>query len=73
MTTIEDPPILTLLTEKQVAKAFSVAPRTIRRLSAAGKLPVIRVGDRLARYRPEDVRAFLESSVHTGRPVPSSN
>jgi len=48
-----------LLTVDDVAKVLRLSLRTIRRLIAEGKLPVVRIG-RAIRIRPQAVEAFLE-------------
>jgi excisionase family DNA binding protein len=59
--TIREPRLETeqLLTIDEVAEVLRVSVRTMRRLVACRSLPFIRVG-RLVRFRPEDVRRFLE-------------
>lgn len=48
-----------LLTEREVADALRVSPRTVRRWAAAGTLPAIEVGG-VRRYRADFIRALLE-------------
>lgn len=59
--TIREPRLETerLLTIDEVAEVLRISVRTMRRLVACRSLPFIRVG-RLVRFRPEDVRRFLE-------------
>ena len=44
------------------AEYLGVAPRTIRRLIAAGRLPAYRVSHKLVRVRLRDLDALLEST-----------
>lgn len=68
----EDPPVV--YTTDEVARILRVTPRTIQRLTAAGLLPHRQVGigtgARGARYLPEDVRQYLETSRRVDRPAP---
>lgn len=48
----------TLLTAHDVARKVRVSTRTVRRLVAEGRLPVIRIG-RLVRFRARDVRLLF--------------
>ena len=52
-----------LLRPDQVARMLQVTPRTIRRWGAAGVLERVRLGDRLTRYRAEDVAALVDPST----------
>ncbi len=51
-----------LKTVAEVAAEWGVHRNTIHRLVARGDLRAVRVGRRL-RFRPEDVRAYLERDV----------
>jgi excisionase family DNA binding protein len=47
-----------LLTAKQVARDLNVSLRTVRRLIAQQKLPVVRIG-KAVRITPEALAAFI--------------
>jgi excisionase family DNA binding protein len=61
-----DPIVPRLLTVEQVAGAVQTSPRTVRRLIANKKLPVIRIG-RLIRIRPEAYAALLDKLTRDDR------
>jgi len=44
-----------LLTLREAGESFGVSPHTIRRWARLGKLPVVRLGGRTIRFRPEDL------------------
>ena len=48
-----------LYTPKQVAGLLQVSLTTIRRWTADGQLPCLKIGGGI-RYRPRDVRAFID-------------
>jgi excisionase family DNA binding protein len=48
-----------LLSVRQVATIMCICPTTVRRYSASGKLPHVRIGNRL-RFYPAVVADFLE-------------
>jgi len=58
-----------LLSTREVAGRLGVSEYTVRRMARAGKLPKVRVGERLVRYRETDVQALIEH----GRTVASSH
>jgi excisionase family DNA binding protein len=49
-----------LLRRAQVADLLGVSRSTLDRIVRAGELAVVRI-DRMPRFRPEDVRAFISS------------
>jgi excisionase family DNA binding protein len=53
---------------QQVAEAYGLSPRTIRRYIAAGRLTAIRVGPRVIRRDADQVRKQLD-----GEPVTTTN
>lgn len=53
-----------LLTTSEAAKALGLSTAFLERDRWAGaKIPFVRLGRRAIRYRPEDINAFIESSV----------
>jgi excisionase family DNA binding protein len=50
-----------LLRRRDVAELLGVSVRTVNRLAERGELDVVRIG-RGARFRADDVRAFIERS-----------
>ena len=54
-----------LLTLPQVADRLQVSMSTVRRLVAAGKLKVVRIGSRNQRVRPDDLRAYIAAQTTT--------
>jgi excisionase family DNA binding protein len=57
-----------LLTVKQVSDLLNIHPNTLRRWSAEGRIPMVRVsnrGDR--RFRKEDVQRYLDE-LNRGNP-----
>jgi excisionase family DNA binding protein len=50
-----------LLTVPEVAELLRLSPRSIRRLIADGRLPVVCLGHAI-RIRPQDVEALVASS-----------
>lgn len=53
-----------LLTTSEAAKALGLSTAFLERDRWAGaKIPFVRLGRRAIRYRPEDIEAFIESSV----------
>ena len=56
---------LNLLTRADVCKALQVCGRTLRTYEKAGRLPVIKVNQRVLRYREEDIQRFLQESTST--------
>jgi len=55
-----------LLTLQQVADRLQVSISTVRRLVDAGELRAVRIGRNL-RVRPEDLAAYIEANVETGK------
>jgi len=51
-----------LLTVADVAKRLSVSTRTIQRLVAGRRLPVIRLGPRLIRFDPARIEQWIARS-----------
>jgi excisionase family DNA binding protein len=51
-----------LLTPAQVAELLQVTPRTINRYAVDGRLRRVKIGQRLSRYRREDVEALLDGT-----------
>lgn len=49
-----------LVTAGEAAKALAVSPRTLWGLTADKKIPCVKIG-RLVRYRPADLRAFVDN------------
>jgi excisionase family DNA binding protein len=54
-------PLRPLLTVPEVAELLRLSPRSVRRLIADGRLPVVRLGHAI-RIRPQDVEALVASS-----------
>jgi excisionase family DNA binding protein len=54
-----------LLTTDDVSQWLRVRPSTVRRWTAAGKLPALRVGRQLL-YRPDAVEAVLKHGTDQG-------
>lgn len=54
-----------LLGPREVSELLRISLSTVRRLTAAGQLPHVRVSDRRPRYRAADIAAFIaERSMH---------
>jgi len=49
----------TLLSVKGSAETFGVSENTIRNWIAQGKLPAVRIGERIIRIRPADLAALI--------------
>ena len=47
---------------RKVASIISVPVRTVYSLADSGVLPYVRVGKRLLRFRPEDIKALVTST-----------
>jgi len=47
------------LTSRQLADMLQVSEATVRRLRTSGRIPAIRVTDRIVRYNLRDVRSAL--------------
>jgi len=54
-------PVRALLTVPEVAELLRLSPRSVRRLIAEGRLPIVRLGHAI-RIRPQDVDALVASS-----------
>jgi DNA-binding transcriptional MerR regulator len=52
-----------LLTRREVAELFGVAPITVRRWEEKGILTPIRVNERIVRYHPDEVTKLMEGSA----------
>jgi excisionase family DNA binding protein len=50
------------LTVNQLAGRLAISRDTVYRLVRAGKLPTVRVGERI-RFRSEDVDAYLDREI----------
>ena len=61
------PAVTPLLTVEQVAALLAVRPALVRSLAHRGELPYRRVGEKLLRFRPQDVEAYVNGPV---RPKP---
>lgn len=49
----------TLLTAEEVGHRLGLSSKSVRRLATAGNLPSVRLGDRMLRFDPDDVEAFI--------------
>lgn len=49
-----------LLSIEDVADVFGLSRRTVERMIARGEIPIVRVGPRAIRFRPEDIRALIQ-------------
>ncbi len=56
-----------LLTVRQAAKLLNLSERTLFTLTKAGKIPVVKIGDRGIRYDPADLRAWINSAKNLGK------
>lgn len=61
--------IETLLDERTAAKFLGISPRVLWGLADAGTIPFIKIGPRLKRYDPRDLREFIERSRRINQPV----
>jgi excisionase family DNA binding protein len=52
-----------------VAAYLSIDPATVYRLADRGDLPGIALAPRVVRFRPEDVRAFLDRRTRRAAPA----
>ena len=59
-----------LLTAEGVAEILGRHPRTVLALARSGALPAVRLGYKTVRFRPEDVRAFIDERVVVGKAAP---
>jgi excisionase family DNA binding protein len=55
-----------LMTVPEVAKALSVSEPSIYTWAKLGKIPSVKVGPLATRFRPEDVRQFIEAGRRGG-------
>jgi hypothetical protein len=58
-----------LLDERAAAKVLGISPRVLWGLADAGEIPFIKIGPRLKRYDPQDLRDFIERSRRTNQPT----
>ncbi|MCC7203932.1 MAG: helix-turn-helix domain-containing protein [Phycisphaeraceae bacterium] len=54
-----------LVSEREAAKMLGLCTKTLYSLRQAGKLPTVRVGQRVL-YDPADLRAFIQRQKVTG-------
>lgn len=59
----------TLLNERAAAKLLGVSPRVLWGLAQSGAIPFIRIGPRLKRYAPNDLRDFVNRNRRTNQPA----
>lgn len=52
-----------LLTLGEAARRLAISPATLGRVIKAGRLPVIKVGARAIRIRPEDLTRYITVNV----------
>ncbi len=57
-----------LLTPQEVAELLRVTPRTVNRYAADGRLRRVKIGQRLSRYRREDVLVLIDPSSTSNAP-----
>ena len=55
-----------LLTVEQVAERLAVRPALVRVLAHRGELPYRRIGEKLLRFRPEDLEAYIDGKARPG-------
>jgi excisionase family DNA binding protein len=64
-----------LLTRKQAAEFLGTSEQTLANWASTGRggLPMVRLSNRLIRYRREDLEKFIAGRVvlHTGEPIPA--
>lgn len=58
-----------LLDERAAAKFLGISPRVLWGLADTGNIPFIRIGPRLKRYDPKDLREFIERSRRINQPA----
>lgn len=56
-----------LLTFKEAGETYGVSRFTLRRWARLGRLPVVRLGARTLRLRPEDLEAVVQANWHPAR------
>jgi excisionase family DNA binding protein len=52
-----------LWTTEQVAEWLKIKPRTVTLMRNEGKLQFVRLGPKLVRFRPADLRAYAEEHL----------
>lgn len=52
-----------LLLPQEVAEVLSVHRRTVDRWTKEGRLPTVRLSDKIIRFREEDVETFVQESI----------
>jgi excisionase family DNA binding protein len=57
-----------LLKIEDVCRQLQISRSGVYRLIWSGKLPAVKLGQRTLRFKPEDVRALLETSTATSEP-----
>jgi excisionase family DNA binding protein len=55
-----------LLNADGVGEILGKHPRTVLRLARDGELPVVRLGYKSVRFRPQDVQEFIDRHVVVG-------
>lgn len=58
-------PVPRLLTTSEAAEALRLSPRAVQLFAARGELRAVRLG-RLLRFRPADLRAFIDCAAGGG-------
>lgn len=58
-----------LVDERAAAKFLGISPRVLWGLADSGSIPFIRIGPRLKRYDPKDLREFIERSRRINQPA----
>ncbi len=58
---------LRLLKLKEAGELYGVSPHTLRRWARIGKLPVVRLGGRTVRFRPEDLESVVRAKLVPAR------
>lgn len=65
-----------LLRPSEAAELLAISDRQLRDLTAHGDLPFVGIGVGLKRetrrYRPDDIKAFIEARLKTATPQPTS-
>lgn len=52
---------VSLLSAAEVAVRLGLSQKAVRRLALAGNLPCVRVSERIIRFDPADIDAFIEA------------
>lgn len=55
-----------LLTPEQVAERLAVSPKTVKDWLRSGKLKGVKLGGKIWRVTPEDLKVFIEQSKKEG-------